>query len=84
MDGGGRHVKLVTLAALLALLGAAAAAAPRLPNIVLIVPDDLGRHDVSFLGGDIATPNIDRIAREGTALTRFYTARSARRRGRAS
>ena len=74
MDGGGRHVKLVTLAALLALLGAAAAAAPRLPNIVLIVPDDLGRHDVSFLGGDIATPNIDRIAREGTALTRFYTA----------
>ncbi len=74
MDGRGRRVKLMTLAALLALLGAAAAAAPRLPNIVLIVPDDLGRHDVSFLGGDIATPNIDRIAREGTALTRFYTA----------
>ena len=74
MDGRGRHVKFVMLAALSALLGAAAAAAPRLPNIVLIVPDDLGRHDVSFLGGDIATPNIDRIAREGTALTRFYTA----------
>ena len=74
MDRRGRHVKFVMLAALSALMGAAAAAAPGLPNIVLIVPDDLGRHDVSFLGGDIATPNIDRIAREGTALTRFYTA----------
>ena len=47
---------------------------PDLPNIVLIVPDDLGRHDVSFRGGDIATPNIDRIAAEGVRLERFYSA----------
>ncbi|MCE2560018.1 MAG: sulfatase-like hydrolase/transferase [Acidobacteria bacterium] len=46
----------------------------RLPNIVLIVPDDLGRHDVSFHGGEIATPNIDRIAAEGVLIERFYTA----------
>ncbi|MXZ37207.1 MAG: sulfatase-like hydrolase/transferase, partial [Holophagales bacterium] len=45
-----------------------------LPNIVLIVPDDLGRHDVSFHGGEIATPNIDRIAAEGVQLERFYSA----------
>ena len=45
-----------------------------LPNIVLIVPDDLGRHDVSFHGGEIATPNIDRIAAEGVRLERFYSA----------
>ncbi len=45
-----------------------------LPNIVLIVPDDLGRHDVSFHGGEIATPNIDRIAAEGVLIERFYTA----------
>ena len=45
-----------------------------LPNIVLIVPDDLGRHDVSFHGGEIATPNIDRIAAEGVCLERFYSA----------
>ena len=45
-----------------------------LPNIVLIVPDDLGRHDVSFHGGEIATPNIDRIAAEGVLIERFYSA----------
>lgn len=47
---------------------------PGLPHIVLIVPDDLGRHDVSFHGGEIATPNIDRIAAEGVLIERFYTA----------
>ena len=51
------------------------ATAPQpLPNIVLIVPDDLGHHDVSFHGGEIATPNIDRIAAEGALIERFYSA----------
>ncbi|MCE2560020.1 MAG: sulfatase-like hydrolase/transferase [Acidobacteria bacterium] len=62
----------------LVLAGCAGAPAPSvespLPNIVLIVPDDLGRHDVSFHGGDIATRNIDRIAAEGVRLERFYSA----------
>ncbi|MDE2976911.1 MAG: sulfatase-like hydrolase/transferase, partial [Acidobacteriota bacterium] len=44
------------------------------PNVVLIVADDLGWRDVSFNGGDIATPNIDRIAAEGVRLDRFYVA----------
>ena len=69
--------------ALSALLLAACAADPApdsvtapqpFPNIVVIVPDDLGRHDVSFHGGDIATPNIDRIAAEGVLIERFYSA----------
>ncbi|MBI1356492.1 MAG: sulfatase-like hydrolase/transferase [Acidobacteria bacterium] len=51
-------------------LAAAALAAP--PNIVLIVSDDQGWNDVSFHGGEIRTPNIDRIAREGVQLDRFY------------
>ena len=45
-----------------------------LPNVVIVVADDLGRRDVSFHGGELPTPNIDRIAREGVALERFYSA----------
>jgi len=49
--------------------------APRpAPGLLLIVADDLGRSDVGFLGGSLATPSIDRIAREGIALDRFYAA----------
>lgn len=44
------------------------------PGLLLIVADDLGRSDVGFLGGSLTTPSIDRIAREGIALDRFYAA----------
>jgi arylsulfatase A-like enzyme len=44
---------------------------PRTPDIVLILADDLGPGD---LGGAIApTPNLDRMAAEGTRLTRYYS-----------
>ncbi len=54
----------------LMLLGPAHATAR--PNIVLILADDLGWSDVSFHGGAIPTPSIDRIAAEGVELDRFY------------
>ena len=38
----------------------------------MIVSDDQGFNDVSFHGGDIRTPNLDRIAHEGVELDRFY------------
>ncbi len=47
---------------------------PNRPNIVILLADDLGWTDVSFHGGNIATPNIDRIAAEGAELSRFYVA----------
>lgn len=50
---------------------AVATAADR-PNIVLIVADDLGWNDVSYHGGPIQTPNMDRLADEGLELNRFY------------
>lgn len=44
------------------------------PNILLIVADDLGFSDLGCYGSEIATPNLDEIARNGIRLTRFYSA----------
>ncbi|MEW4488561.1 arylsulfatase [Thalassoglobus sp. JC818] len=43
------------------------------PNILLIVADDLGFSDLGCYGGEIETPELDRLASNGTRLTRFYT-----------
>jgi arylsulfatase A len=43
------------------------------PNIVVIMMDDLGYGDVGSYGApDAKTPNIDRLGREGVKLTDFY------------
>lgn len=43
------------------------------PNIVYFLVDDLGYADCGFSGGkDIKTPNIDKLAKEGTILSSFY------------
>lgn len=50
-------------------------AGERLPNIVMIVADDMGYGDAGFQGAkDIRTPNLDRMAREGTRFTSFCVA----------
>lgn len=43
-----------------------------MPNIILILADDLGYGDVGFHGSDIRTPNLDRLAQEGVELDQFY------------
>jgi arylsulfatase A-like enzyme len=49
------------------------AASAKLPNIVIILADDLGRGEYSAFGTkDIRTPHIDRIFREGMALDNFF------------
>ena len=42
------------------------------PNIVVILADDLGFSDVGCYGGEIRTPHIDSLAREGMRFTQFY------------
>jgi arylsulfatase A-like enzyme len=44
-----------------------------LPNIVVILADDLGYADLACCGAiDLHTPHIDRLAREGLRFTSFY------------
>ena len=42
------------------------------PNVILIIIDDLGWKDVGYHGSEIKTPTIDRLAKEGVELNRFY------------
>lgn len=47
-------------------------AAPKRPNIVVMMADDMGFSDIGCYGGEIATPNLDRMARRGVRFTQFY------------
>ena len=51
---------------------ASAADQPVRPNIVIILADDLGFSDLGAFGGEIATPNLDRLAQSGLRLTDFH------------
>ncbi|MCX6872228.1 MAG: arylsulfatase [Verrucomicrobia bacterium] len=54
-------------------LAASAEPAPR-PNIVIILGDDMGYSDIGCYGSEIATPNLDSLAKEGVRFTQFYNA----------
>jgi arylsulfatase A-like enzyme len=47
------------------------AAAPR-PNIIVILSDDVGYSDIGCYGGEIQTPNLDALAKNGLRFTQFY------------
>lgn len=44
------------------------------PNILFIMADDLGYSDLGAFGGEIRTPNIDALTKEGRILTDYHTA----------
>lgn len=43
------------------------------PNIVVIMADDMGYSDLGCFGGEIRTPNLDRLATNGLRFTNFYS-----------
>ncbi|RYY19940.1 MAG: arylsulfatase [Chitinophagaceae bacterium] len=44
------------------------------PNIIVILADDLGYSDIGAYGGEIETPNLDYLAKNGLRFTQFYNA----------
>jgi len=42
------------------------------PNIIIFIADDLGMGDLSYLGGQPQTPNIDSLAADGIRLSNFH------------
>ena len=42
------------------------------PDIILVMADDLGWSDIGCYGGEIRTPHVDSLARDGLQFTQFY------------
>lgn len=73
------YLRLEMISLLAALMCAGPGVVPeRRPNIVLVLADDMGYGDVSALNEEskIATPGIDRLAREGVTFTDAHTSSS--------
>lgn len=51
---------------------AAGAATGTHPNIVIILADDMGFSDIGCYGGEVQTPNLDKLAANGVRFTQFY------------
>jgi len=70
--GRGRPARLAFLLLAMLLASVAGAAPAARPNIILIMVDDMGWSDIGCYGGEVDTPNLDRLAREGLRFTQFY------------
>ena len=42
------------------------------PNIIMIMVDDMGFSDISCYGGEIPTPHLDSLAKNGLKFSQFY------------
>lgn len=67
-------MKLQSLLTLPLLFGTPLVQSQDNPNILIILADDLGYSDLGCYGGEINTPNLDRLASNGLRFTRFYNA----------
>jgi arylsulfatase len=60
------------VAGLLIAAGALIVNSAERPNVVIFLADDLGYSDLGCYGGDIQTPNLDALAKNGLRFTQFY------------
>jgi arylsulfatase len=65
------HLLKVGVASLLT-ISSCLFAAPSRPNIVVILVDDMGFSDIGCYGGEIHTPNLDKLAAGGVRFTQFH------------
>ncbi|MEZ6091328.1 MAG: arylsulfatase [Pirellulaceae bacterium] len=73
------------LVLLFSLLASTSCMGDSLPNLIYIMVDDLGYGDLGCFGQqEIATPNLDRMAREGMKLTSYYAGNTVCRPSRLS
>jgi arylsulfatase len=42
------------------------------PNIIMILVDDMGYSDIGCYGGEVKTPHLDRLAKQGIRFTQFH------------
>ncbi|MFK7845396.1 MAG: arylsulfatase [Rhodothermales bacterium] len=63
---------LFSLALLLLVPGCASPEEDDRPNVIIIMADDMGYSDISPYGGEINTPNLQRLSDNGTRFTQFY------------
>jgi arylsulfatase len=59
-------------AALPSLSAAPPSSPPRVPNFLILLADDMGFSDAGCYGGEIATPNLDKLSEEGVRFTQAY------------
>ena len=62
----------LALVAIIFVTNSPASDAASRPNVLLIVADDLGYSDIGCYGGDIQTPQLDKLAADGLRFTQFY------------
>lgn len=72
----GKMTAILTSGALLGLLCGmiwpSVVIAKNRPNFLILLADDLGFSDLGCYGGEIQTPNLDRLAARGLRFTQFY------------
>jgi arylsulfatase len=67
-----KHNSALLLFQVLCAIGPSTAVAVERPNIVVVLVDDMGFSDLGCYGGEVPTPNLDRVAAGGVRFTQFY------------